>query len=130
MGDLYQPTTRPGHRLPHAWLERDGNRHSTLDLVGHDRFVLLLGGDNRMWREAVATVAQRWAVTIEVAGIGGEPGSGVDYVDQGQWSALREIGEQGAILVRPDHHVAWRAFAPGNDPVQELSTAVSQVIGR
>ena len=34
MGDVYHPTTRPGHRLPHAWIEQDGRRLSTHDLVG------------------------------------------------------------------------------------------------
>ncbi len=32
-GTVYVPTTRPGHRLPHAWLERDGLRISTHDLL-------------------------------------------------------------------------------------------------
>ena len=34
MGDVYHPTTRPGHRLPHAWIEQDGRRPSTHDLFG------------------------------------------------------------------------------------------------
>ena len=34
MGGIYTPSTRPGARLPHVWLERDGRRVSTHDLVG------------------------------------------------------------------------------------------------
>src|SRR3546814_14565952 len=34
MGDEYHPVTRPGPRLPHAWLEGAEGRVSTLDLVG------------------------------------------------------------------------------------------------
>src|SRR5215208_6982448 len=33
LGRVYTPTTQPGRRLPHAWLEQDGRRVSTLDLV-------------------------------------------------------------------------------------------------
>ena len=40
---VYQHTTFPGARLPHAWLEKDRTRVSTLDLVGHGRFTLLTG---------------------------------------------------------------------------------------
>jgi hypothetical protein len=37
----YVPSTRPGGRLPHAWVVRDGTRVSTLDLVPPDRFALV-----------------------------------------------------------------------------------------
>jgi hypothetical protein len=47
---LYQMTTFPGRRLPHAWLNtrQVGKPISTIDLAGHGRFCLLTepGGDN------------------------------------------------------------------------------------
>jgi hypothetical protein len=47
---LYQMTTFPGRRLPHAWLNtrQVGKPISTVDLAGHGRFGLLTGpgGDN------------------------------------------------------------------------------------
>jgi len=42
----YAPTARPGSRAPHVWLERDGERVSTIDLLG-GRFVLLAGAAGR-----------------------------------------------------------------------------------
>ena len=51
MGASYQPTSRPGHRLPHAWIERAGERISTHDLVGREgAFALIVGGDSAAWR--------------------------------------------------------------------------------
>ncbi|MFE7871956.1 hypothetical protein ACFUYE_16570 [Micromonospora humida] len=38
----YVPTGRPGHRLPHVWLDPEQTR-STLDLVAGDGFILLAG---------------------------------------------------------------------------------------
>ena len=38
----YVPSARPGSRAPHVWLERHGERVSTIDLFG-TRFVLLAG---------------------------------------------------------------------------------------
>ena len=55
---VYQPSTAPGHPLPHAWLDADdGRRLSTLDLVRPGRF-LLIAGDSEV-EEGTVTVSQR-----------------------------------------------------------------------
>ena len=41
LGKLYVPVTRPGHRLPHAWLEHEGKAVSTHDLVGRNNLLLI-----------------------------------------------------------------------------------------
>ena len=45
----YQPTTRPGARVPHARLERDGVPVSSLDLVDDLGFALLTGPGGEAW---------------------------------------------------------------------------------
>ena len=52
----YHPTTWPGARLPHAWLERGGEKVSTHDLAGKGRFTLLTGIGGEGWVEAAADV--------------------------------------------------------------------------
>ena len=52
----YVPSARPGRRAPHAWLERDGARLSTIDLFG-PRFVLLAGRRGDAWRAAALQLA-------------------------------------------------------------------------
>lgn len=54
------------------------------------------------------------------------------FVDAtGQWQQVRGVPEGGAILVRPDGHVAWRSR--GSDTVEhctdELRTAIQRVMG-
>ena len=54
----YVPSARPGGRAPHVWLERGGERLSTIDLVG-DGFVLLddQGGPGRGARRHSASAS-------------------------------------------------------------------------
>lgn len=126
MGSVYHPTTRPGHRLPHAWLEIHGSRISTHDLAGNDgRFVLITGTRGEAWAEAARTAADKFGIDIAVAVIGG------DYTDaDGQWSKFREIGDGGAIFVRPDNHIAWRSMSTAADATHSLLTAVGSVLKR
>jgi 2,4-dichlorophenol 6-monooxygenase len=129
LGDVYQPTTRPGHRLPHAWLERDGQRLSTQDLAGAGTgFVLITGPDGAPWVEAAAQVGEKLSVPIVAVRIG----DGAEYTDvdvDGGWAAVREITDEGAVLVRPDNHVAWRSTGGSDDPAGALGNAISLVLG-
>lgn len=128
MGGRYVPTTRPGHRLPHAWISRDGEALSTLDLAGRDgAFVLITGGAaGDTWQQAAADVATTLGVRIVNAGIG----AGQAYADDDSyWAQVREISDSGAILVRPDNHVAWRSLNGSATPSQDLEQALRAVIG-
>ncbi len=121
----YQATTWPGARLPHCWLEYKGQTVSTLDLVGKGRFTLLtcIGGEG--WRAAAEEVSARTGVEIDCFVIG--PGREVlDLYDD--WARLREVGESGCVLVRPDAHVGWRQ-ADAHDCSVELARAMQQILG-
>ena len=53
-------TGQPGTRAPHVWLERDGQRLSTIDLFGRG-FVLLTGAGRRAWVDAARSLtAPAW----------------------------------------------------------------------
>jgi len=127
LGQTYVPTTRPGHRLPHAWLARDGTRLSTLDLVRPGRFVLLTGGASSGWAEAAATVARSSGVPIDVVEI--SDASAVRDADR-SWRHLRAVSTDGAILVRPDQHVAWRAMGRVAEPQAALAAALGRILQR
>ncbi len=125
MGGIYVPTTRPGHRLPHAWLTRGAQKLSTLDLVGRDSgFVLLIGTDGAPWRAAAEAVGKATGVALSVVSIG----VGQDYNDLDEWQALCEITARGAILLRPDNHVAWRSRERGEKAAAELLGALKTVL--
>lgn len=126
MRDVYQPTTRPGHRLPHAWLEQDGRRLSTHDLTGSPAgFVLLTGAEGGPWVEAAAQVAEKLSLPIHAVRIG----RGAEYADvDGGWERVREVAGDGAVLVRPDNHVAWRSTGAGENPADLLANAFARIL--
>jgi 2,4-dichlorophenol 6-monooxygenase len=124
------PTTAPGARLPHAWLQKDGRPISTLDLVGKGRFSVLTGIGGDVWIDAATKISQRFDLPISASSIG----AGCAFTDlYAEWNALREIEESGCLLVRPDGYIAWRAHkAPHRkeDAIEALSNALGQILGR
>ena len=113
----YEPTARPGARLPHTWLAEVGGR-STLDLVPLDRPVLFSFGDHDAWANALGA-ATGWVATVRV---------GIDTPDLESWRTVCEVDATGALLVRPDQHIAWRAFNASR--LSGLACALDAVAGR
>jgi len=107
--DPREPSGRPGFRAPHVPL--DGER-STLDLFGRE-FVVLAARDGESWCAAARALSVD-AHRIEVEGFESAYGT----------------GPAGAVLVRPDGFVAWRATAPHADPQGELAGALEAALGR
>lgn len=123
----YHPTTFPGAVLPHVWVVREGERISTLDLVGKGEFTLLTGTGGQAWTDAAKALSAEMGLPIRVSRIGrGQP---VDDA-YGDWARRGEIGEDGALLVRPDRHVAWRSTGTSADPVAALRDAMTSILAR
>ena len=123
----YQASTVPGARLPHAWVGDSRHKLSTLDLVPFTRFTLLTGVCGEPWAAAAEKVSRDLDVPLEAVVIG--PGREVTdiYFD---WARLREVAEDGAILVRPDKHIGWRSMSLPDDPERALHAAMSSLLGR
>jgi 2,4-dichlorophenol 6-monooxygenase len=126
-GLYLQATTRPGAKLPHAWLVgADGRRVSTLDLVGQGACTLVTGLAGTDWVAAAKSLDLPFLKTLVI----GQPGALDVYCN---WQAVREIDEAGALLVRPDGFVAWRSQRAASDAAQAkrlLEQAVSTVLDR
>ncbi|MWB79031.1 2,4-dichlorophenol 6-monooxygenase [Pseudooceanicola sp. 216_PA32_1] len=124
----YQPTTWPGARLPHVWIfDRAGRKLSTLDICGHGRFTLLTGIGGDGWVAAAKQIADELGIPLGAHVIGPRR----DYEDHtGDWARAREIRDSGCVLVRPDHHVAWRSDILGGDPAQELRRVLTSILNR
>jgi 2,4-dichlorophenol 6-monooxygenase len=123
----YHATTWPGARLPHCWVGRDGHRVSTHDLTGKGRFALLTGISGQRWVGAAQRAAATLGIEIEAYVIG----PGREYTDvYDDWARLREVAEDGCVLVRPDAHVGWRAHELPVDPEKELTEALAQLLDR
>ena len=123
---IYRPGTRPGCSAPHALLEDLQGRTALGDLLGHGRFVLLTGEDGGMWREAAARVAAERDIALETLVIGPRDGDRLDM--RLQWERVRGVGPTGAVLVRPDRFIAWRAMAAAEVPYAALDDAFSRIL--
>ena len=53
------------------------------------------------------------------------------YLDHtGDWARAREVTDAGCVLVRPDHHVCWRADAMADTPSAELRRVFKLLMAR
>jgi 2,4-dichlorophenol 6-monooxygenase len=121
----YQPSTVPGSHLPHVWVGDASRKISTLDLAPYDQFTLLTGIAGSAWSSAAAAVSVSLGVPLSAVVIG--PGRSVTdlYYD---WARIREVSEDGAILVRPDKFIAWRSMTLPADPEAALHSAMASLL--
>jgi 2,4-dichlorophenol 6-monooxygenase len=126
---VYEPSTRPGAPLPHAWIDDEqGNRRPIKDLVRPGRFLLIAGEAGESWCEAARALADGSGIPLDAVRIGHLDGELFD--PRCTWLRRREFGPAGAILVRPDRFVAWRSMAGAEDPAAVLAEALGQVLAR
>ncbi|MGH3517689.1 MAG: FAD-dependent monooxygenase [Haloechinothrix sp.] len=122
----YQPTTRPGAHLPHAWLQHEDRQVSTVDITGRGRFTLLTGIGGQAWLDATEKLGAELGIEI----VGRQVGYRCEYDDVlGDWSRQREMSDGGCLLVRPDRHIAWRSHDMVADPPGALREVLDQVLG-
>jgi 2,4-dichlorophenol 6-monooxygenase len=129
LGSTYVPCARPGHRLPHCWLDENGKQVSTLDVVDGTGYTLLVHANQhgQSWADAARRVAADTGHGIKVVRIG----RGGDALDaESRWAGLSQLRPGGAVLVRPDHIVAWRSLDEQSQPEEALSRALERISGR
>ncbi len=110
----YTQSADPGARAPHAWLGEDRTR-STLDVFG--RGFVLVCHQKSGWPGAVSRCKD--AGSVPVASL---------TTERSEMLAAYGLGEgeshSGAVLVRPDGHVAWRTDGDA-DPEPALRRALT-----
>jgi 2-polyprenyl-6-methoxyphenol hydroxylase-like FAD-dependent oxidoreductase len=106
---------RPGTRAPHVWIERNGQRISTLDLYGRN-FVVMTGPGGGAWCDTARNVARQLSIPIDA--------------HQYDIAEAYGIASDGAVLVRPDGFVAWRSKAASTNPEAALASALNTVLAR
>ncbi len=98
----YAPCACPGHRAPHLTVRRDGRSCSILDLFDAT-FVLIAGPAGAAWVDGASALGSPVVVAYRLgADLLADPAEDRDL------ASLYGIGDAGAVLVRPDGHVAWR----------------------
>src|SRR5207247_7349460 len=81
-----------------------------------DGFTVLAGPEGWAWAAAGAGIREL-PIRCLIAGR--------DFTDpEGHWASVCQITADGALLVRPDQHVAWRARSATADPAAALASAL------
>lgn len=125
---IYEPSTKPGHPLPHAWIEKEGKRVALNTLVHGGKFVLIAGENGQPWIDAAQKVAKEFGIDMTAVRIGILEG---DYVDaRCAWTKQREISPEGAVIVRPDRYIGFRSAGAVADAEGVLSAALRQILAR
>jgi FAD-dependent monooxygenase len=91
----YYPTTWPGSRAPHVWLE--AGKSSILDLLSSSRFNLIDFSADRKLGELFIQAGAEIDMSLNVVRL--------DALVEGN---ARRIYDADVLVVRPDGHVAWR----------------------
>ena len=111
----YTPSDRPGARFPHMWLD-SARKHSTLDWFDKE-FAVVTGPLGNEWLEAGRQVSEKTGMALQLRQLpAADPADGY------------QLGMRGAVLVRPDGHVAWRMPWIPSDPAKELAGALSTLL--
>jgi 2-polyprenyl-6-methoxyphenol hydroxylase-like FAD-dependent oxidoreductase len=123
--DPHRPSGRPGTRVPHVMLRRGSVSVSTLDLADHG-FAVLADAEGRGWINAASALA---AAGIPLTAY--RIGPGADLEDPyDRFAETVGIRAGGALLLRPDGVIAWRATASSRDARAELDTVIRRVLFR
>ncbi|MEU3314943.1 FAD-dependent monooxygenase [Streptomyces sp. NPDC006662] len=117
-----------GTRAPHMWLTRAGQRISLLDL--YETSFTLLSSPGTPWKEAAGQVARELGARLDAYTVGSAPEADLVQPEGADWEELYELPPGGAVLVRPDGFVAWRAEGPAADPRGALQDALKRVLRR
>ena len=107
------------------FLERGGTRLSTLDLFGR-AYVLLAASGGGAWRDAAVAAAGGLGLPLDAYVVGGDEVAdpSVGFPD------AYGISAAGAVLVRPDGIVGWRAADDSGASETTARAALAQLLCR
>jgi hypothetical protein len=115
-----------GVRAPHLPVEIDGAPGSVHDVLGRG-FALLAAPGGRRWLDAAARAGHTHGCPVR----GYRVAPDGDLVDKGDtFARAYGLGPDGAVLVRPDAVVAWRAPAGAGDPDAAVEEALRRLLFR
>jgi 2-polyprenyl-6-methoxyphenol hydroxylase-like FAD-dependent oxidoreductase len=109
----YVPTTWPGARLPHMWLQDGAALH---DQLGDGYTLLRIGPGTRANTAALENAMRATGVPFAVFD-----------VPEGD---LRRVYQRDLLLLRPDLHVAWRSDEAPADPCRVAAAATGNIVAK
>jgi 2-polyprenyl-6-methoxyphenol hydroxylase-like FAD-dependent oxidoreductase/glutathione S-transferase len=113
---------KPGSRAPHLWLDK---RVSSIDLF--DKYVLLAGPKGGDWCEAARRAGRKFnGLPLDAYCVGSDELRDID----GNFVQTYGITPSGAVLVRPDGFVAWRAKSLDENPERVLTKQFAALLAQ
>lgn len=125
----YVMSSHPGARAPHARLRtHEGAVISTIDLFDLG-WTLLSNDSTATWAAAAAQASAAAGVPVSAASVVSSTGAPGEYADEsGDWQRRYSIPVGGAVLVRPDGHVAARWTEAPADAGAAVASALGAVL--
>jgi hypothetical protein len=113
----YRPNYARGSSLPHFWLKAEsGVAVSLLDLLARDRFTLLVKFGQQGWQETL----KKFDVPMHCLH------EGIDFAGLHEaWGEQSALASVGALLIRPDGHIAQVFDSQLSDRLECLRTALA-----
>jgi putative polyketide hydroxylase len=103
-----------------VWIEKDGQRVSTLDLFGHE--LVLLTRDTR-WIAAARAAGARLPLPFKPILVGVDIAFPADV----QFDRCFGVSPSGTVLIRPDGIIAWRCRDVPVDATAVLEASIRAV---
>ena len=111
----YVPSAVAGARLPHLWLD-EARARSTHDLIEPQGFTLLVLAEEG-WRAAAESLASDLRTTLRVVTLPATDEARARFLE------IAALTGRGALLIRPDGHIAWRSRDLPEAPFEALEEA-------
>jgi hypothetical protein len=119
---LLEPTKetrgRPGTRAPHLWIERNAASTSTLDLFGPG-FTLLAGPRGAAWYASAKAAGSESGVALDA-----------HIVEAEHFPEAYGITTSGAVIVRSDGVIGWRAAGDDEASAATISGVIAALVCR
>ncbi len=119
----YEPSSIPGSRFPHVSLNGSPDGASSHDLIDYSSFALITGtrGDWPSMVEQLSPDLLRQLKVVSLDELEAEPAA------RDELRSLCRLGDGGALLIRPDGHVAWRGESASPDSLRSLEEVAEHV---
>ena len=115
----YVPSWLPGAHLPHRWVTHQGARKSLLSLVPANRFTVIAGPEATDWSAAAS------ATSLNLLRFG------TDFSDDASgWTDITDLSADGALLIRPDGHIAARLDRATAGHATALTSHMARLLAR
>ena len=112
--DPFWPSATPGSRTPHIWFRRGDTMKSLYEYFEIRKFVLFCSGRGEAWLQAQENMFKTFPLKISV-------------VPLGEFFTKYKIRDTGAVLVRPDGYIGWKAL--DDSEVGKLGNVLRQLLG-